>query len=137
MNNSLVVPYFTYCSTIWHGNNNLFKLQKRAAQVITNSDYVIKSIQIFETLQWQTMKTILDKQELKMMFKILKGMALNCLKIYRVYKKNAIHILCLIISKVLKLIGQVWTCFQQRSFLFRTICHSYFFLQVATTQCQI
>ena len=46
--------------------------------------------------------------------------------IYRVYKKNAIH-LCLIISEVLKLIGQFWTCFKQCSFLFRTSCHSYFY----------
>ena len=42
-------------------------------------------------------------------------------------KKNAIHFLCLIISKVLTLVGQFWTCFKQRSFLFRTSCHSYFF----------
>ena len=81
-----MLPYFTYCSTVWHDNNssrtnNLFKLQKRVARVITNSDYAIRSIQIFETLQWQVVKSILDKQELKMMFKILKGMAPNYLKI--------------------------------------------------------
>ena len=68
MFNSLVLPYFNYCSTVWHGNNsshtdNLFKLQKRAARIITNSDYSIRSTQIFETLQWQPIKTIFDKRE--------------------------------------------------------------------------
>ena len=77
MHNSLVLPYFAYCSIVWDDNNisqtnNLFKLQKRAARVITNLDYAIRSIQ---------MKTILDKQELKIMLKILKGMAPNYLKI--------------------------------------------------------
>ena len=38
--------------------------------------------------------------------------------IYRVYKKNGVHVLCLIISKLLKLIEQFWTCFKPRSFLF-------------------
>ena len=80
----MVLPYFNYCSTIWHDNNishinNLFKLQKRAARVITSSDYSIRSVQIFETLQWQSIKTILDKRELIMMFKVLNGMAPNYL----------------------------------------------------------
>ncbi len=44
MYNSLVVPHFTYCSTVWHNENithidKLSKLQKRAARVITNSGY--------------------------------------------------------------------------------------------------
>jgi hypothetical protein len=51
MYNSLVLPYFNYCSTAWHDNNsshinNLNKLQKRAARVITSSDYSIRSVQI-------------------------------------------------------------------------------------------
>ena len=85
MYNSLVLPYFNYCSTVWHDNNtshinSLFKLQKRAARITTNSDYSIRSTQIFETLQWQPIKAILDKRELIMMFKVLKSMAPNYLK---------------------------------------------------------
>ena len=45
---------------------------------------------------------------------------------YRVYKKIGVYVLCLIISKLLKLIEQVWTCFKLRSFLFRTSRISYF-----------
>ena len=85
MYNSLVLPHFSYCSTIWHDHNNtqnienLLKLQKRAARIITSSDYSIRSHQIFETLQWQPIKTILDKRELLLMFKIIKGKAPNYL----------------------------------------------------------
>ncbi len=85
MYNSLVLPHFNYCSTIWHDDNNtqnienLLKLQKRAARIITSSDYSIRSHQIFETLQWQPIKTILDKRELLLMFKIIKGKAPNYL----------------------------------------------------------
>ncbi len=49
MYNSLVLPHFNYCSTIWHDHNNiqnienLLKLQKRAARIITSSDYSIRS----------------------------------------------------------------------------------------------
>ena len=33
-------------------------------------------------------------------------------------KKNGVHVLCLIISKLLKLIEQFWTCFKLRFFSF-------------------
>ena len=40
---------------------------------------------------------------------------------------QSVYILCLLISKVSKLVGQFWICFKQRSFLLRTSCHSHFF----------
>ena len=55
--NSLVLPHFNYCSTIWNHNNKsryidkLSKLQNMSARIITNS----------------------DKRDLTMMFKILKN----------------------------------------------------------------
>jgi hypothetical protein len=83
---SLVLPHFNYCSTIWNDNNKshidkLWKLQKRAARVITSSDYTIRSSQIFETLQWHPIKNLMDKRDLTMMFKVLKNMAPNYLTI--------------------------------------------------------
>ena len=82
--NSLVLPRFNFCSTIWNDNNKthidtLSKLQKRAAQVIISSDYTIRSSQVFETLQWHPIKNLMDKRNLTMMFKILKNMAPNYL----------------------------------------------------------
>ena len=48
MYSSLVLPYFTYCSTVWSydsciHSNKLYKMQKRAARVITGSAYEIRS----------------------------------------------------------------------------------------------
>ena len=82
--NSLVLPHFNYCSTIWNDNNKshvdkLSKLQKKAARIITNSDYTIRSSQVFETLQWHPIKKLIDKRDLTMMFKILKNVAPNYL----------------------------------------------------------
>ena len=31
---------------------------------MTNSDYTIRSSQVFETLQWHTIKKLMDKREL-------------------------------------------------------------------------
>ena len=46
MFNSLILPHFTYCSNVWNGGNcthieKLYKLQKRAARVISGSNYEI------------------------------------------------------------------------------------------------
>ena len=66
MYNALVMPHFNYCSTIWQNNNqthldNLYKLQKRAARIITNSDYTIRSSTIFQKLNWKPIDLILKK----------------------------------------------------------------------------
>ena len=79
MYNSLVFPHFTCCSTVWHGFradhiNKLYKLQKRAARVITGSSYDIRSTNIFETLNWRPIKDNLDERDLVMIFKALKGL---------------------------------------------------------------
>ena len=60
--NSLVLPYFTYCSTVWHQGNithidKLQKLQKRAARIITSSNYDVRSSDILNRLQWQPIKS--------------------------------------------------------------------------------
>ena len=57
MYNSLVLPHFNYCSNVWNSFSNdhinkLYKLQKRAARVITRSNYETRSAQIFQMLHW-------------------------------------------------------------------------------------
>lgn len=80
MYNSLVLPHFTYCSTVWNNGNNvsqvnkLYKLQKRAARVITGSGYEIRSSEIFDKLKWDSIETIFKKREQLMIFKALRGM---------------------------------------------------------------
>ena len=51
--NSLVVPYFIYCSVVWNDRSKtnldkLYKMQKRAARIITGSNYKTRSKQSFK-----------------------------------------------------------------------------------------
>ena len=85
MYNSLVLPHFNYCSNVWNQFindhiNKLYKLQKRAARVITRSNYETRSAQIFQMLHWKPIKDILDKRDLIMIFKTLQGLASNYLR---------------------------------------------------------
>jgi hypothetical protein len=71
MYNSLVLPHFTYCSTVWSydssiHNNKLYKMQKRAARVITGSSYEIRSSEIFERLGWEPIENILNLRNAKL-----------------------------------------------------------------------
>ena len=77
--NALVMPHFNYCSTIWHNNNQkhldkLYKLQKRAARIITKSDYTIRSSHIFQKLSWKPINLLLKRRDLLMTFKAIKGL---------------------------------------------------------------
>ena len=74
--NSLVLPHFTYCSNVWNDGsrihlNKFYKLQKRAARVITGSSYDIRSKEIFAHLEWEPIENILKKREISMTFKSL------------------------------------------------------------------
>jgi hypothetical protein len=76
------MPHLIYCSTVWQNNNQahlnqLHKLQKRAARIMTNSDYSIRSSLIFQNLSWKPLELILKKRDLFMTFKALKGMLPN------------------------------------------------------------
>ena len=82
MYNALVLPHFNYCSTVWHDGNNsnidkLFKLQKRAARIITGSTYEIRSVEIFNNLKWSPVINTLNQRESIMMYKILKRFSTN------------------------------------------------------------
>ena len=73
------MPHFNYCSTVWQNNNQthldkLYKLQKRAARIITNSDYTIRSSDIFQKLSWKPLDLISKKRDLFMTFKAINGM---------------------------------------------------------------
>jgi hypothetical protein len=51
------------------------KLQKRAARVITNSSYDIRSHEIFDNLKWEPIEVTFTKREQIMTFKALRGIA--------------------------------------------------------------
>ncbi len=76
--NAFVIPHFSYCSTIWcdGGKSKLtkmFKLQKKAARVITGDSYDIRSHEVFQKLNWLPMNTHFQVQENITTFKSLTG----------------------------------------------------------------
>ena len=94
--NSLVVPYFTYCSTVWNDGNNtnlekLYKLQKRAARIITGSNYETRSKIIFQSLGWNSIDNILKKREFLITFKAIRGIAPECICNMFSYCDNGSH----------------------------------------------
>ena len=59
INESLVQPYFNYCSPLWDNcgiglKDKLQKFQNRAAKVITGSTYDIRSTDVLNHLGWET-----------------------------------------------------------------------------------
>ena len=79
MYQSLVQPYFDYCSLMW-GNCNqtckdkLQKLHNRAARVITGSTYDVRSCEILFKLSWETLDERREKQMIDIIDKALNHM---------------------------------------------------------------
>ena len=78
--NSLVQPYFEYCSLVW-GNccdslkGKLQKLQNRAARVITGDSYDTRSKDILQKLNW---KNLSERRQQKTIAYVSKAIAGNC-----------------------------------------------------------
>ena len=78
--NTLVLPHFDYCSSLW-GNigivlrDKLQKLQNRAARIITRDSYEVRSKDILPKLKWADLQKRRNIQKLILMYKILNGQA--------------------------------------------------------------
>ena len=82
---SIVEPYFDYCSIVWNGigdnlADKLKKLQNRAARVISGADYLTPANEILNKRGWSNLKERRNKQKALMMFKIFNGMTPRYLK---------------------------------------------------------
>ena len=82
---SIVEPYFDYCSIVWNGigdnlADKLQKLQNRAARVITGADYLTPTNEILNKFGWSNLKERRNKQKALMMFEIVNGMTPRYLK---------------------------------------------------------
>ena len=61
--NTLVMPYFNYCSAVW-GNINkgladkLQKMQNRAARILTFSNYDVRSIVLLDEVGWESLEKL-------------------------------------------------------------------------------
>ena len=78
MYNPLVSPHFIYCSNVWNDGNRthiekLYKMQKKAAHVITGSNYEIRSSEIFQRSGRELIEDTLKKRVSLTVFKALKG----------------------------------------------------------------
>ena len=62
----LIKPYFVYCDIVWGNLTNelatrLQKLQNRAARIVTNQGYDVRSATILKELNWDELATRRDK----------------------------------------------------------------------------
>ena len=76
----IVEPHFRYCCSVWGcaGSseiNQLQKLQKRAARIITNSSFDAPSRPLIEKLGWKTDDQLISSESKTMVFKSLNELA--------------------------------------------------------------
>ena len=66
-------------------------MQKRAARIITGSNYETRSKTIFQNLGWNPIEIVFKKRELLLTFKAIRGTAPNCISDMFSYCDNANH----------------------------------------------
>ena len=77
---SIVEPYFQYCCSVWGCCNStdilkLQRLQNREARVLTNSQFDALSRPLIQSLGWQTIGQLIDRQSKLTVFKCLNDLA--------------------------------------------------------------
>ena len=78
--NAYILPIFDYGCMIWgqcstYNMNRLLKLQKRAARIILQADFMTPSKQMFQKLGWLTFAKRVQYHTCVMVFKSLNGLA--------------------------------------------------------------
>ena len=78
--NSLVQPYFDYCSVVWDScasilTEKIQKLQNRAARVLTSADYDTNVDYLLEELGWKNLNLQRKIAKAVMVYKSLNGLA--------------------------------------------------------------
>ena len=77
--NSIVRPYFNYCSEVWDvfgetQSKRLQKLQNRSARIIMNMNNDVESTVALNALGWQLLQAERKKAKAKLMLKLLNEM---------------------------------------------------------------
>ena len=77
---SLILPFFDYCDVVWAGLNKglserFDKLHNRAARIITQSEWDVRSAKILKMLQWDTLGVRRHHHTAIMMHKIMHNKA--------------------------------------------------------------
>ena len=78
--NSLVQPYFDYCSPLWDNcgvslKQKSQKYQNRAARILTGATYDTRTADVSGTLAWETLEKRRDYLKSIFMYKILNNLA--------------------------------------------------------------
>ena len=73
---TLIQPHFDYCSPLWDNcglglQDKLQRFQNRAARVITGADYDVRSVEVLNTLGWETLVNRRPLNKLVFTYKIL------------------------------------------------------------------
>ena len=76
---SIVEPYFGYCSIVWDDisdrlTDKLQKLQNRVARIITGANYLTPTTELLIRLGWSNLKKRRNKRKTLKMFKNFNGM---------------------------------------------------------------
>ena len=94
--NSLIQRHFDYCSIVWDRGSlgkglgqKLQRLQNRAARIITESDYNIRSSDILTSLNWTNLETRRTQQFKTFMYKTANNMVPSYLS--RKFTSTMIH----------------------------------------------
>ena len=90
--NSIVLPHFDYCSSVW-GNcgkvlrDKLQKLQNRAARVITFAHLDTPSSEALDSLNWESLEQRRLRLDSNFMYKVTHGLTPNYL--FELFKKTS------------------------------------------------
>ena len=97
--NALILPLFDYCDVVWDNLDKglaerIQKLQNRAARIITQSSYDIRSHDILRQLKWEPIGQRRTKHKAIMMFKIMNDKAPTYLsrQFTKVCESNPYHL---------------------------------------------
>lgn len=76
---SLILPYLDYCCLVWDSASNylldkLQKMQNRAARIITGSSYEVRSSELLNDLNWQTLRERREDKKATFMYKVKNGL---------------------------------------------------------------
>ena len=104
--NSLAQPCFDYCSIVWDSlgkglGQRLQRLQNRAARIITESDYDMRSSDILTPLNWTNLETRRTQQFKTFMYKTVNNMAPSYLS-RKFTSSSMIHEHCFALNGILE-----------------------------------
>ena len=76
--NSYILPHMDYCITLWDNattSHRIYKLQRRAARIITDSEYRAPSDPLLEQLNWLPLQERVKYRQSELVYKAVNGLA--------------------------------------------------------------